>query len=197
MEPGKDLNEVIEEVTVNNPVVTAVEESVAIAESPVVSEPVAPVVPEAPRADTLVFAGKPKKKGAGMVLGMILLALLAAGGIGFGVWAMMDKNTETDKLNSQITTLRKQNVELQDQIIDLQDQLDQIENNSNNAVVDCLATPEAAVCSETVVEQSQTNNGTSENMATENTATEDATTENTTTNNTATEDTTTENPVTE
>lgn len=60
----------------------------------------------------------PKKKSSktGVILGFVLLFLLAAGGIGFGVWAMMDGNTQKEQLNSQINTLKKQNEQLLDQI---------------------------------------------------------------------------------
>ncbi len=52
----------------------------------------------------------------GWILTMILLLLIAAGGVGFGVWAYMDGNTQKDQLNSQISTLQQQNNDLQEQI---------------------------------------------------------------------------------
>lgn len=57
-----------------------------------------------------------KKSNKGMILGMVLLALLAIGGIGFGVWAYMDGNAQKDNLNSQITDLKAQNAKLLEQI---------------------------------------------------------------------------------
>ena len=66
-----------------------------------------------------VSGGNPasgKKKGKGMVLGMICLGLLAVGGIGFGVWAMLDGNSQKESLNSQISDLKQQNNELLDQM---------------------------------------------------------------------------------
>ena len=57
------------------------------------------------------------------MLGMILFALLAAGGVGFGVWAMMDKNAEVGKLNTQIADLKKQITQLKKQIpVDYEDE---------------------------------------------------------------------------
>lgn len=56
------------------------------------------------------FQDKPKKS-HGMLYGMILLAILAAGGIGFGVWAMLDGNSQVAKKNEQISDLRSQLVE--------------------------------------------------------------------------------------
>ena len=55
------------------------------------------------------FSSK-KKKGSktGIILGFILLFLLAAGGVGFGIWAMIDRNAQMEKLESQIATLREQ-----------------------------------------------------------------------------------------
>ena len=61
----------------------------------------------------VVFRDKPKKN-IGVILGIILLVLIAAGGIGFGVWAMMDGNTQKNALNEQISSLKQQNNELQD-----------------------------------------------------------------------------------
>lgn len=63
----------------------------------------------------IVFQDKPKKK-TGPVLGMMLLVILALGGVGFGVWEMMDGNTQKDALNQQISALKKQNSELQEKI---------------------------------------------------------------------------------
>ena len=59
-----------------------------------------------------VVEGKGGKK-TGWVLAVVLLLIIAAGGVGFGVWAMMDSNAQKDALNSQISTLKKQNSELQ------------------------------------------------------------------------------------
>ena len=55
----------------------------------------------------VAFEDKPKKS-HGMLYGMILLAILAAGGIGFGVWAMMDGNSQVAKKDEQIADLRGQ-----------------------------------------------------------------------------------------
>ena len=55
----------------------------------------------------VVFQEK-SKKSHGMLYGMILLAILAAGGIGFGVWAMMDGNSQMAKKDEQIADLRGQ-----------------------------------------------------------------------------------------
>lgn len=75
-------------------------------------EPVEPVTPGSMVAESEA----PKKKGHGMVIGLVLCLLLAAGGIGFGVWAWMDGNTQKDTLNSQIADLKKQNNELRDKL---------------------------------------------------------------------------------
>lgn len=59
-----------------------------------------------------------KKKGKGAVFGMILLGILAVGGISFGIWEMLEVNTQKEQLNSQINTLKQQNNELQDKLED-------------------------------------------------------------------------------
>ncbi len=56
----------------------------------------------------LVFRDKPKKN-IGMIVGMIILAMLAAGGIGFGVWAYLSSSQKEAELNSKIAELQSQN----------------------------------------------------------------------------------------
>ena len=66
---------------------------------------------------------EPKKNGKGMLIGMVLFALLAAGGIGFGVWTMMDGNNQVADANKkvvaanqQVDELKKQNEELTEKL---------------------------------------------------------------------------------
>ena len=73
--------------------------------------------PEPPKENTMAI-GTPKKKSHTMLIGMILLAVIAAGGVGFGVWAMLDGNSRADKLNDQISTLQQQNSSLLEQMGD-------------------------------------------------------------------------------
>ncbi|MBR3353226.1 hypothetical protein IKG49_01380 [Candidatus Saccharibacteria bacterium] len=95
-----------------------------MAATPVQSATAAPVKGDAseslPKDNMMAAPTKEKKKsGSGMVIGLILCLLLAAGGIGFGVWMMMDGNTQKDALNQQISALKKQNNELQKKISNL------------------------------------------------------------------------------
>lgn len=86
-------------------------------EAPVedVSAPeVKPEVNEAPKSD-IVFNDKPKKN-SGMMIGMIVLLILAIGGIGFGIWAMMDGGTQKTNYEKQISDLRAQNAELLEKV---------------------------------------------------------------------------------
>ena len=78
-----------------------------------------PVVTEPPK-DDIVFNNK-SKKSTGMVLGMVFLAILAIGGIGFGVWATMDGNARVDALNEQIKASKVQDNELLDKIKDFEE----------------------------------------------------------------------------
>ena len=57
-----------------------------------------------------------KKSGHGMLIGLILCILLAIGGIGFGVWAMIDGNTQKTNFEKQISELRAQNNKLLEQL---------------------------------------------------------------------------------
>ena len=84
----------------------------------------------------VVFQDK-SKKSHGMLYGMILLAILAAGGIGFGAWAMMDGNSQVAKKDEQISVLKKQNSELQDKVTEMEEassknELEAIEEQNQN-----------------------------------------------------------------
>ena len=53
-------------------------------------------------------SSKKKKNGkTGIILGFILLFLLAVGGVGFGIWAMMDGNAREKELSKQIDELKQ------------------------------------------------------------------------------------------
>ena len=51
-------------------------------------------------------------KGKWMLYAVIVLAILAIGGIGFGIWAMVDGNTQKAQLNAQIDALNARITEL-------------------------------------------------------------------------------------
>ena len=68
------------------------------------------VAPAEPEVNPMTMG--PKKSGKGGIIAVILFALLAAGGIGFGIYTMVNGKKQEDALNEQITTLKKQNSEL-------------------------------------------------------------------------------------
>jgi uncharacterized protein HemX len=74
------------------------------------------VIEPAAGGNMMADGGEKKKGGNGMLYGMILCAVLAIGGIGFGVWAMMDGNSQKNSYEEQISALKKQNNELQEKI---------------------------------------------------------------------------------
>lgn len=81
----------------------------------------------------VVFRDKPKKN-TGMIIGMVVLALLAAGGIGFGVWAYLSGNQKSTELNNKIS-------ELNSQISTLNDELNNASNNSGALEIgECIYT---------------------------------------------------------
>ena len=84
--------------------------------------------------DGVVFQDKHKKNNT-MLLGMILLVILAIGGIGFGVWEMMDANSQKEQLNSQITVLRDQINEMQEKTSSDSDDDITINGDTDNADV--------------------------------------------------------------
>ena len=93
--------------------------------------PVAPNVPRVPNTSgatnasvmtpkpnsDVVFKDKPKKNIA-VILGMVLLGILAVGGIAFGVWAMMDGNSQVVKKDEQIKDLNRQLAEKSQTVVD-------------------------------------------------------------------------------
>ena len=82
--------------------------------------------PESPNNMMAQGISEKKKSGKGMLIGMILLVLVAIGGIGFGVWAMVDGNSQKDSLNSQISALKEQNNELLDKNSELAKKNDEL-----------------------------------------------------------------------
>ncbi|MBR2709551.1 hypothetical protein IKE72_00525 [Candidatus Saccharibacteria bacterium] len=52
------------------------------------------------------FEDKPKKKSHAMVITLILLAILAVGGTGFGIWAWTNGDAQNKKNEDEIITLR-------------------------------------------------------------------------------------------
>ena len=100
---------------------------------PTPTQPTQPIEQPAQGGNDIVFQDKPKKN-TGMILGMLLLLLLAAGGIGFGVWAMMDGNSQKDALNQQITALKKQNDDLTEQVSQLNEQLTALQTDEEDGI---------------------------------------------------------------
>lgn len=87
-------------------------------------------VPEPPKENLMAAEAKEKKGSKGMLIGLILCLLLAAGGVGFGVWAMIDGNTTKDNLNAQINSLKSQNSELLDQVTELNEKITELESST-------------------------------------------------------------------
>lgn len=75
-----------------------------------------------------------KKSGHGMLIGLILCILLAVGGIGFGVWAMMDGNAQKANFEKQISDLRVQNNQLLEQITVLDEQGEDFEDDTEEGL---------------------------------------------------------------
>ena len=87
------------------------------------------------QGNDVVFRDKPKKS-KGMMFGMILFAILAAGGIGFGAWAMMDGNAKLASKDEEITTLKSQISELNDKLAEqtTSEEETETEDDDNTAV---------------------------------------------------------------
>lgn len=77
-----------------------------------------------------------KKPGKGLIAGMIVCAILAVAGIGFGVWAMMDGNAKTDELNSQVAKSNAQVAQLQKQNEELIEEAKNAKGSGSSSDVD-------------------------------------------------------------
>lgn len=119
----------------NQPAGPAAEAGMASAGAPVNAASAAPKSPD-PTFDNgpSVVEGKGGKK-TGWIIGLVLMALIAAGGVGFGVWAWMDGNTQKDALNMQISSLKQQ-------VNSLQGQLDNGGAEYNNPIIQSLNSDE-------------------------------------------------------
>ena len=83
------------------------------------AEPVQPVAEDT--QITAAPAAEPKKKSSSMLLGMILLAIVAVGGIAFGVIMMMQNDSQAKSYEAQIATLRDSNSKLMEEISSQED----------------------------------------------------------------------------
>lgn len=122
MEPNQNTNTV--QNTASAPTIASVSSTPSTASN-------ASVGSSKPGSD-VVFRDKPKKS-HGMLYGMILLAILAAGGIGFGVWAMMDGSAQKEALNLQINALKQQNNELQEKNAELEEKVKKVEEVNDDS----------------------------------------------------------------
>ena len=95
------------------------------------SQTSAPALEPKPESENIMATGTPKK-GKGMLYGMIILAIVAIAGIGFGVWAMLDKKAQEEQLNSQITVLKTQTNELLDKLSEAETEAE-AERDTENA----------------------------------------------------------------
>lgn len=99
--------------------------------------------PEPPKENLMASGASGQKSSKGMLIGLILCLILAIGGIGFGVWAMMDGNSQVEALNAQITSLKSQNSDLLDQITELQDTITTLENTTDETIDIDVTEPES------------------------------------------------------
>ena len=99
--------------------------------------------------DISVSIQNESKISGGVLIGMIICVILAIGGIGVGVWAMMDGNAKEARINNDINELRQQVEDLKNKKNDDDDyvygkpdfanEIDSISvtyNGDNNDVVD-------------------------------------------------------------
>lgn len=80
--------------------------------------------------------GEKPKKNTGMLVGMAVLLALAVGGIGFGIWAFIDNNSQKSNYEQQVKSLRTQVDSLTQQNAELQESLDMFLNGNVSAYSD-------------------------------------------------------------
>ena len=95
------------------------------------------------------------KKSHGMLYGMILLAILAAGGIGFGVWAFLDGNSRVAKKDGQISDLNSQISSLQQEKSELSDKVAELTQTNEQAQADISADEEEIREDEVIIAEDQ------------------------------------------
>lgn len=121
--------------TMGRPVAGAPVNNISAKSTPVSATPPAPKPAEPAFGNGgSVVEGKGGKK-TGWVLAVVLLLIIAAGGVGFGVWAYMDGNAQKDALNTQISSLKQQ-------VNSLQEQLDNGGAEYNNPIIQSLNSDE-------------------------------------------------------
>lgn len=76
------------------------------------TETVVQTKPVAATTETIESATNNKKKGQWMLPTMIICLVLGLGGVGFGIWALLNSNTRVSELNTEVNSLRSQNEEL-------------------------------------------------------------------------------------
>lgn len=85
---------------------------VVSAEPTAQTEPVVQTESVAATTETIESATNNKKKGQWMLPTAIICLVLGLGGVGFGIWALLNSNTRVSELNTEVNSLRSQNEEL-------------------------------------------------------------------------------------
>lgn len=78
--------------------------------------PMAPEVSNATVEPLEAKSANVDKKNRWMLPVLIVCLVLALGGVGIGIWAVLDGNARVDSLNAQVDSLRSENAELTEQI---------------------------------------------------------------------------------
>lgn len=94
-------------------------------------EPVAPAESVTPVATSVEPAASSQRKGQWMLPVSIVCLVLGLGGVGFGVWAMINSNAQVGGLNAEIDSLRSQNEELTTKTAALTEQVEELSKNKS------------------------------------------------------------------
>lgn len=136
MEEKNDTNPAPEEQNITEEVFeesgnTAPTEDVPVLEEKVESIPEKDVTSLGSSNDGAIAVDKPKNNSV-LVVGLVCMTLVAIAGVCFGVWAMMDYNSQKEQLNSKINTLTRQKTDLENEVSLLQAKIDGYEGTDSD-----------------------------------------------------------------
>ena len=125
--PSANAEQVIDQLTVEQQMAAALSEPVqpVAPAAPIANDPAnIPAQPEAtltapepqPAVAAAAMPQPQKKSNLAMILGMVLCAVIAIGGVAFGIIMMNNKNTSDANYAQQISALKKTNAELLEEV---------------------------------------------------------------------------------
>lgn len=141
MEPNQQMNQPQQPQQPMQPETGSVEDQMAaeMETSRLIEEQQAQVA----AANAAAEAAKPKSAMSPMLIGLIVAIVIAVCGIGFGVFAMVQKGNVAASYEKQITTLKNSNAELAEQLATASEAAAELDEATALKVLQDAETPEA------------------------------------------------------